>query len=162
MTKVYVAKTENTGKGLFAKTDIKKNEAIFSVRGRIIKDDKYYAGSYYKWGPRWLTIGKNKWISCLRTNPWWYINHSCKPNAGLRGRKTVVAMKNIKKGNEITIDYSITEDDPSWKMRCDCGHDNCRKVVRSVRFLPEDIFREYKPFIPKYLKESYLSARANL
>ena len=159
MTKVYVAKTENTGKGLFAKTDIKKNEAIFSVQGRIIKESKYYAGSSYKTGPRWLTIGKNTWISPLRSNPWWFINHSCKPNAGLRGKVTVVAMKNIKKGNEITIDYSITEDDPFWQMKCECSHNNCRKAIRSVRFLPWGIFRKYEPFIPKFLQESYLSAR---
>ncbi|MBS3113496.1 SET domain-containing protein [Candidatus Woesearchaeota archaeon] len=159
MTKVYVAKTENTGKGLFAKTDIKKNEAIFSVQGRIIKESKYYAGSYYKTGPRWLTIGKNTWVSPLRSNPWWFINHSCKPNAGLRGKVTVVAMKNIKKGSEITIDYSITEDYPSWQMKCECSHNNCRKVIRSVRFLPDGIFKKYKPFIPKFLQESYLSSR---
>ena len=159
MAKVYVAKTENTGKGLFAKIDIKKNEIIFSVQGKIIKESKYHSGSYYKMGPRWLAIGKNTWISPFRSNPWWFINHSCNPNAGLRGKTTVVAMKNIKKGNEITIDYSITEDDPSWQMKCECGHNNCRKVVKSVRFLPENIFRKYKQFIPKFLQESYLSSR---
>ena len=158
MTKVYVANTENTGKGLFASRNIKKNEAIFSVQGRIMKDSKYHSGSSYKMGPRWLAINENTWVSPLRTNPWWYINHSCNPNAGLRGRKIVVAMNNIKKGSEVTLDYSITEDDPSWEMKCSCGHDNCRRVIRSVRFLPDGIFKKYRPFIPIFLQKSYFNA----
>jgi len=29
-------------------------------------------------------------------------------------------MENIKKSEQITIDYSITEDDPNWNMKCEC------------------------------------------
>ena len=64
-------------------------------------------------------------------------------------------MDNIKKGEEITIDYSITEDDPYWKMKCGCSNKDCRKTIRSIRFLPEKNFKKYRPFIPKFLKKFY-------
>ncbi|MBI2670648.1 SET domain-containing protein [Candidatus Woesearchaeota archaeon] len=40
-SKVYVAETKNKGKGLFATCDIKKNEVIFIVKGKIRKEDKW-------------------------------------------------------------------------------------------------------------------------
>ena len=155
MKKIYVAQTKNKGKGLFAKLNIKKDDVLFVVKGRMVQDDNYYPGDYYKSGPRWLALEKYTWLVPLRTNLWWFINHSCKPNAGLRGKATVVAMKNIKKGEEITIDYSITEEDPYWKMDCNCGEKNCRKVIKGIKYLPHNFFIKYKLYIPKFLVESY-------
>ena len=157
MEKVYVALTSNAGMGIFAAKNIEKNEKIFVVKGKIIKDNYGDKGKYS--GERWLIIAKQTWISPFRSNPYWFINHSCNPNAGSRGKVTVVAMKRIKKGEEITIDYSTTEEDHYWRMKCNCGSKNCRKIIRSVQFLPEKIFRQYEPYIPKYLQRFYVRAR---
>jgi len=157
MFKVYVAKAGNLGKGIFAKSDIKKDEIIFIVKGTIEKGD--YNSEFYTEGPNWLALSKHKWLSPFDNNPWRYINHTCNPNAGLKGNVTVVAMKNIRKDEQVTIDYSITEDDPYWKMKCNCGAKNCRKIIRSVRFLSPSLFKKYKKYIPKFLRKEY--ARAN-
>lgn len=157
MSKVYVAKAENLGKGIFAKANIKKDEIIFIVKGTMKTGD--YNSKFYVEGPNWLALAKHKWLSPFDDNPWRYINHSCSPNAGLKGKVTVVAMKNIRKNEQITIDYSITEDDPYWKMKCNCGQKNCRKIIRSVRSFPLILFKRYKKYIPKFLRKEY--ARAN-
>ncbi len=146
---VYVSKAGNLGKGIFAKSNIKKDEIIFIVKGTIEKG-AYDSQSCHE-GPNWLALAKNIWISPFDNNPWRYINHSCNPNAGLKGKITVVAMKNIKKSEQIMIDYSITEDDPNWKMNCKCGQKNCRNLIRSVRFLSPRLFKKYKNYIPKFL-----------
>lgn len=156
MSKVYVSKTGNLGKGIFAKADIEKDKIIFIVKGTIEKGD--YNSEFYTEGPNWLALAKNKWLSPFDDNPWRYINHSCNPNAGLKGKVTVVAMKNISKDEQITIDYSITEDDPYWKMRCNCGQKNCRKIIRSVKFLSPSLFKKYKEYIPKFLRKEYTRA----
>jgi len=153
MKKVYVARTKNVGEGLFAKNNIKREEAIFVFKGKLIKAS-YDSDCYI--GPRWLGVGRCLWINVSKTNPGYYINHSCKPNAGFKGKVTVVAMRNIKKDEEITIDYSITEEDPYWKMKCKCGEKNCRKIIRSIQFLPEKIFKKYKSFIPIFFQKSYM------
>lgn len=157
MSKIYVSKTCNLGNGVFAKSDIKKDEIIFIVKGTI--EQYVYSPEFYHLGSNWLAIAKNTWISPFDNNPWRYINHTCSPNIGLKGKVTAVAMKNIKKSEQITIDYSITEDDPNWNMKCKCGEKNCRKIIQSIRFLSPELFEKYKNYIPKFLKTEY--ARAN-
>jgi hypothetical protein len=121
--KVYVSQTRNTGKGLFAKRGIKKGETVFIAKGKLVKD---CYGPDYHIGPNWLTIKRGLWLDPFGDTPWTFINHSCSPNSGLKGKVTVVAMKDIRKGEEVTIDYSTTEEDPYWKMKCKCGKKGCR------------------------------------
>lgn len=56
-----------------------------------------------------------------------YINHSCDPNTYLRVLKNRVefyALRNIKKGEELTADYGETHHD--GKLPCRCGANNCK------------------------------------
>lgn len=56
-----------------------------------------------------------------------YINHSCRPNAfmqTIRGHLLVLALRDIRPGEEITIDYVETLH-PDRK-RCTCGVPGCR------------------------------------
>jgi hypothetical protein len=70
----------------------------------------------------------------------WHMNHSCEPNIGFDAKDNFVAMKNLKKGEELTWDYGFDETNPKFKMKCDCGTKNCRKVVtgNDWKFLIED------------------------
>lgn len=149
MGNIYIDHTASTGKGLFANTRFKREQILFKIEGKIIVD------SYdpdYRVGSRWIGIDDETWISPPRSNYAYYLNHSCSPNAGLKDKILVVAMRGIKKGEEITIDYSTTEADPYWEMRCECGRRNCRKIIRSIQFLPEKLYRTYEPFVPEFLR----------
>mgnify|MGYP001572637729 CR=1 FL=1 len=86
-----------------------------------------------------------------------YLNHSCDPNIGIKGRVTFVALKNIKKGEEVAFDYSTTEDDMLWHLpfKCMCVSKNCRSKIRSIQFLPHKIFKAYLPYIPNYFQGVY-------
>ncbi len=150
--KVYLGKSKIAGKGIFANRIIKKNETIFSFSGKAVK---HSYGPNYQVGSKWLGIGKCVWLNISKNNPGLFINHSCNPNAGFKGTRILVAMKNIKKDEEVTFDYSITEHDPYWKMKCTCGEKNCRKLIRSAKFLPKNLFKKYKPFMPKFAQKSY-------
>ena len=121
MSKVYISETKCTGMGLFAKSDINKDEIILVFKGKVVRD-RY--DSDYRVGPNWISLGKETWLDLSKGHKSNFINHSCNPNAGFRGKVTVVAMKPIKKDEEVTIDYSITEEDPYWKMKCRCGSRN--------------------------------------
>jgi len=153
--KIYESKSDIHGIGLFAKKYIKKGEVIALIKGKIlyrIVVDKKTSSS----GPNWIGIGKNKWI-----NPKMYfdhINHSCNPNAGIKGSKTVVALRDIKMNEEITIDYSITEEDTLWRLpkKCQCGSKECRRIIRSIQFLPGRVFNSYLPYISKYFQRTYI------
>lgn len=152
--KIYINKSSIDGTGIFAKRNIKNGESVALIKGQIVNhivaDKKTSA-----FGQNWIGIGKNKWIDPKTFD---HINHSCDPNAGIRGSRTIVALKNIKKDEEILIDYSITEGDILWKLpkKCKCKSKKCRKIIRSIQFLPTKTFNKYMPYIPKYFQRVYV------
>ena len=60
-------------------------------------------------------------------------------------------MKPIKKGDEITIDYSTTVGENYWKMTCLCGSKNCRKIIGPYKFLTRKLKKKYKGWESDYL-----------
>lgn len=135
-----------------AKHPLKKGELIWKVEGPTITYDK---PPHYRLGFRWLGIGKNRWLIPYEQDPWNFMPHSCEPNVGLINNSEVVALKNIAPGEQLFIDDSITEADPRWKIKCKCGAKTCRDVVRSIQYLPEELYKKYLPYIPKYFQEVY-------
>jgi hypothetical protein len=52
---------------------------------------------------------------------WRFLNHSCRPNAAVRGR-LLVAVRIIAAGDEVTFDYNTTELEIACPFVCHCGH----------------------------------------
>lgn len=139
--------------GVAAGEYIKKGEVIQRIKGEarfLSVKSKEESLSY----PNWIGVGKNKWIDPDHPNQ--YLNHSCNPNTGIKGSVTMVALRDISEGEEITIDYSIIEGDGMWEMECLCNEKNCRGVIRSIQFLPAKQFKRYLPYIPTYFRNLYL------
>jgi uncharacterized protein len=145
--KLYLGRTSGTGVGLFARVNFKKGSLIFIWEG-VLKKGRYpcYIGE------RWLQIQKCQWIAPFRKNPGWYINHSCNPNSGIRNSVKIVAMKNIRSGEEVTFDYSTSVSENGWCLICHCQNKNCRLIIRSYKFLSTELKLKYKDFISEYLK----------
>ena len=143
--KFYIAETKDKGKGLFAIKEIKKGELIFIHKDGKIYDEKDFESSGLR-EDHFMQIGWNKFLYIHP--PGCYGNHSCNPNMGRKGKKTF-ALKNIKKGEELTLDYDTFEYD--WVMKCKCKSKNCRKTLRGYKHLPEKLKKKYKGYIAKYL-----------
>lgn len=79
------------------------------------------------------------------------VNHSCEPNIGFRSQVELVAMKDIKQGEEIFLDYAFMEThfDP---FDCGCGNQFCRKVVTQDDWRNAAIQERFLPFYSPYLK----------
>ncbi|MGD0051361.1 MAG: SET domain-containing protein [Vulcanimicrobiaceae bacterium] len=63
-----------------------------------------------------------------------YINHSCRPNAFMQTygqRLLVLALRAIRPGEEITIDYVDTYH--SDRKRCGCGVGGCRGTINKPK-----------------------------
>jgi len=59
-----------------------------------------------------------------------YINHSCDPNTFTRctdERAEFYALRDIRRGEELTVDYGDSHHD--GKLRCRCGARNCRGFI---------------------------------
>jgi SET domain-containing protein len=152
MKHFYIATSKIAGMGIMAGEDIKKGDLIRHIKGELKflsvknKDDSL---SY----PNWIGIGEGVWIDPDHPNQ--YLNHSCNPTAGVKGKVSIVALKDIKEGQEITIDYSTIEGDALWEMPCDCGEKKCRRLIRGIQYLPKKTFDTYMPYVPKYFQRLY-------
>ena len=147
--KVFVGPSKIHGYGIIAKTNIKKGEVVFIVKGKKVKwHVKNLKTSLH--GPDWVGYGKDEWIDPSGFSE--YLNHSSNPNCGIKGKVTVRAMRNIKKGDEITVDYSTIEGDKIWYMKDNNGNGN-RKLIRGIQFLPLKTYKKYLPYIPLFQLE---------
>lgn len=62
-----------------------------------------------------------------------YINHSCEPNSYMKivyGHILFIALRDIKPGEEITVDYESTLH--SNEKRCYCGTRSCRGTINRI------------------------------
>lgn len=130
--KVEVRESEIAGKGLFAIEDIKKDELISIKTGNIVTLEKLktldpICLDYF------FQIRDGLFISPLTKEEALafalHINHSCDPNVGSDGDIALIAMKDIKSGEELTYDYAMDTVWPDFKMECSCGSPHCRKLI---------------------------------
>ncbi len=154
--KIYFKKSKIHGLGIFAKVPLKRGETVTIIKGeRHHKINKNLKDVFMN--PDWIGYEKSEWID--PRPPHKYLNHSCNPNVGIRGRFLITALRDIKANEEITIDYSIIEPDERWFLKCSCGEKNCRKVIRAIELLPEKLFNKYSPYVPTALKKLYVRSR---
>jgi SET domain-containing protein len=62
-----------------------------------------------------------------------YINHSCTPNIYIKvvnGRLLFFALRDIKPGEELTLDY--VDSYHSDQKRCRCGASTCRRTINLI------------------------------
>tara|TARA_Y200000002_G_C22187400_1_gene457750 strand:- start:79 stop:537 length:459 start_codon:yes stop_codon:yes gene_type:complete len=130
--KLYKIKKSKIDKnGLYANRDIKSGTKIIEYKGKIIsvkqteidpKFDNSKAIYLFNLNKRYDLDGDHDFnIARL-------INHSCNPNCEVFGRGLkvwVYAMKNIKKGEELSYDYGFSFDESFRQFPCKCGSKNC-------------------------------------
>jgi hypothetical protein len=141
------------GLGVFAKRRIAPGEFILRFDGPIID----FAETKRR-GPREcmaIQIGFDRYLDTRP--PGVFVNHSCDPNAGIRGDRHLVALRAIRAGEEIRYDYSTTMAEQSFTMQCACGAPVCRKVVEDFSRLPEDIRKHH---LRRGTVMSFISGRA--
>lgn len=75
------------------------------------------------------------------------INHSCSPNAKITGFNKLISIKEIKRFEEITVDYgSISVGNGSIIIdKCTCNQSNCRRQIKTndYKFLPVELLAVY-------------------
>jgi SET domain-containing protein len=63
-----------------------------------------------------------------------YINHSCEPNCVIDiadGKIWVIAIRDIKSGEELSYDYCFDFDEETFNIPCKCGSKDCRGYIVS-------------------------------
>jgi hypothetical protein len=145
---IYSGQTERYGMSLFAKCDFQKDDLVFVAFGPITIV------------PTKFTIPIDDEFKIDPTRPegniCQYVCHSCDPNLGIKDRSCFVAFRDIKKGEEVVVDYAmfgyeygdeISEDE----RKCLCGSSICRGKLGCYKELPDVLREKYRGYISDYL-----------
>jgi len=145
--KLEVRKTEK-GKSLFAKENIRKNEILIKFKGKVL----------YKPTKTSLQIDENKHLEGPGEIDD-FINHSCNPNGYINFKDiSFRALRDIKKGEEVTFNYNTTEWDMKVPFKCKCGSKDCLHKIRGFKYLTLEQKKKLRhllsPFLKRKLKEA--------
>ncbi|HYT49141.1 MAG TPA: SET domain-containing protein-lysine N-methyltransferase [Pyrinomonadaceae bacterium] len=129
-----IRKSPINGRGCFATIPFRRGRKIAEYTGERITDLEATKRARRR---RFLRIcdidGRFSLDGSRGGNGTHYINHCCDPNAYMKtlyGHVLFFALRNIRPGEEITIDYEQTLH-PDGK-RCSCGAGNCRGTINRV------------------------------
>tara|TARA_B100000745_G_scaffold131677_1_gene85928 strand:- start:747 stop:1223 length:477 start_codon:yes stop_codon:yes gene_type:complete len=132
--KLYRVKKSNidrNGKGLYATQDIKEGTRIIDYVGKIItKKQTEESERFDNSKPIYLFNLNNRYDldGDVKSNIARLINHSCSNNCDYEGKGLklwVVAVRNIKKNEELTCDYGFSYDSDYKQFPCKCSSKNC-------------------------------------
>jgi len=88
----------------------------------------------------------------------YYVNHSCDGNGWYEGDDLLVALRDIKPGEEITYDYALTENRSDWVLaggnRCLCGSALCRNRVTGNDWKRKDLQDKYGKHFMSHILQS--------
>jgi len=137
--KLYKIKKSNIDKrGLYALKDIKNGTRIIEYVGKIIsKKETEKNKKFDNKKDIYLFNLNNKYDldGDFKFNTARLVNHSCNPNCEVEGtglKLWISAIKNIKKGEELSYDYGFSYDKDYKQFPCKCGQKSCvGYIVRS-------------------------------
>jgi GNAT superfamily N-acetyltransferase len=145
MRRVYTSESPIHGTGVFSSAQFSPGETVLKIDdSRVVTDADPLdpAKADFEHHCDYLAGGK----VVLMQPPERFINHRCDPNTYVRtiaGDRYVVALREIRFGEEITYDYCVNGDgDTAWD--CSCGSPKCRSRHHSGFFhLPVDVQARY-------------------
>ena len=135
MSLYKIKKSKIDKNGLYANRDIKKGTRIIEYKGKIISSKQSEIDPKFDNGKAIYLVNTNKRVDLdgdFKFNTARLINHSCDPNCEVFGtglKVWVYAMKNIKKGEELSYDYGFGSDADYKNYPCKCGATKCAGYI---------------------------------
>lgn len=160
-SKLEVKDTDRYGKGIFATEAISANETLIVMGGYIIDInaennlDDFQIDKPIEISEEFSFCPPK--ASDMPLMPQHYVNHSCDPNTGFKGSNFMVAMRDIKPGEEILYDYAMivasNQDSKNYfEMECTCGTDRCRKLINEEGWKDPELQVRYAGYFQYYIQ----------
>jgi hypothetical protein len=148
------------GKGSFAIADIPKDEVIAAWSGRVIGEEELSGLTLEEKGHT-IQIDDELFLAPIgMEEPSDFINHSCDPNAGLRGQIVLVAMRGIRAGEQICFDYAMSDSRAFDEFDCMCGDPSCRKRITGDDWKLPTLWKKYQGYFSPYLQKKIEQIRS--
>lgn len=149
-----VKEVKNKGKGVFAKKDIPLKTIIGDYIGTFLRPEEAVVDEsnfYLMYYSDHAVVAPD-----LKTNGVHLLNNSCEPNSWLyiyKGHTLAFALREIKKGEEITIPYLLPPRtgycDPCQHV-CSCGSKNCTYSMH----ISKERYRKWRKITDEQSKET--------
>lgn len=161
--KLVRVESKVSGVTLSANENIKKNEMLIVQGGRILNikdvDDEMNQNLAYHGFQIKADLYIYPFISphgAAILDGIFLINHSCSPNCGFVDAITLVSMRDISKGEEISFDYAMTDVETDAEIpwvpeECKCASQNCRGLITGSDWKILELQEEYKGYFSPYI-----------
>ena len=144
-------KADGSGNGIYSLEPIKKGELV-----------AVFGGVVYEWDA-FIHLPDRERSLCIQVEDRHflvprpigegdYVNHSCNPNAGLSGQIGLVAMRDIKIGEEVCFDYAMSDTMPYDEFNCGCGAATCRGTVGGNDWQRPELQKRYAGFFAPHVQ----------
>ncbi len=156
-----VVREAAAGRATFACATIPKGEIVIIQGGQIMENGRLKDGPMAAYSEHCFQIERDYAICPLEPRDEaldgvFLVNHSCEPTCGVKGQVTLVALRNIQGGEEITFDYAMTDsnwgDAVSENIECWCGAATCRKIITGNDWRLPELQKRYKGYFSTYLQ----------
>lgn len=142
----------HAGQGAFANDWIFKGELISVWSGYIVNRDQL-AELPEEIQRHTVQVEEDFFLaSWTEDEPADYVNHSCDPNVGLVGQLTLVALRDIAPGEEVSFDYATSDGTPYDEFLCDCRAEKCRGRVSGDDWKIPELWVRYAGHFSPYLQ----------
>lgn len=152
------------GRGIFTTKDISKGSVLVVMGGYICNTEQENELGDIATDNN-MDISE-EWSFCptkeedLERMPQHLVNHSCEPNTGFTDPTFMVAIRDIKAGEQIAYDYAFVmwssdESTLHFEMNCACGTSSCRKIVRETDWTIPSIQEAYGDYFQPFLRRKF-------
>ncbi len=152
-SKVEVRPSGIHGKGMFATAAVGPGEVVTVWGGTFVSQRDAERARLTGKAVQQIDDGVFEVFDREQPGLSYYHNHSCEPNTGIGDEVTIVALRSIGPGEELTIDYAMFEADEDWVMpwECRCGARTCRKRITGRDWRSRELHarygRHFSPFV---------------
>jgi hypothetical protein len=87
-----------------------------------------------------------------------FLNHSCDPNCGMQDQLSVVARRNIRTGEVVTIDYAMCMTSTILDLACECRAPGCRGRITGDDWKDRALQERYKGQFVGYIQRKIEAA----
>lgn len=157
--RVATAASRIAGEGLFATGRIAAGEVVIRLGGRLMSTEQLEAwiaqndadpdGVYVDS----ITIYEDAHLVLPPGTVAHFGNHSCDPSTWLSGPYELTARRDLRVGDELTLDYGTISGAPGFWMACTCGSGLCRGETSSNDWRLSDLQQRYAGHWPPALDE---------
>lgn len=160
------------GIGVVAEAALEKDEILIVQGGQCLHIDEIDAAEMDRFSYLGFQVEERIYIFPVFINGLpvtdgiFKVNHSCEPNAGFRGQITLVAMRDIAVGEEVTFDYAMTDieftGDIAWDVTtCRCGRTQCRHTITGHDWKRPELQDRYAGYFSTHVANAIAEQRNN-